>query len=96
MTVKTHRLKEILAKRLFGIDTVPKNAINRMKNSAIKAGADYHDKVILEKDERIEELEGLLEDAVEYGFGIGNLNPKAYDIGGDTLEQQIKNWRSEK
>ena len=43
MEVKTHPLAEILAKKLFGINSVPKKERTRMVNRAIKAAVEFHE-----------------------------------------------------
>ncbi len=42
-TVKKHPLAEILSKKLFGIENVPKKEISMMVYRAIKAAVKYHD-----------------------------------------------------
>jgi hypothetical protein len=44
MKVKgNHPLAEIMAKKLFGIETVPKEEMRKMINRAVKAVVEYHE-----------------------------------------------------
>ena len=43
MEVKIHPLAEILAKKLFGINSVPKKERTKMVNRAIKAAVEFHE-----------------------------------------------------
>ena len=126
MNVKTHRLKEILAKKLFGIEgDYPEKARKRMKQVAINAGAEYHDEIVEQKDTRIKELEGKLirlqkitkikqefidgyvrdkkelEGLLETAYRLGKTVARCDGVEeynklmiGDTLEEKIKNWKS--
>lgn len=43
IVVKTHPLAEIIAKKLFSIENVPKEEMRKMVARAIKAAVKYHD-----------------------------------------------------
>jgi len=52
MKVKgNHPLAEIIAKKLFGISTVPKHEQDRMINRACKAAVEYHESVVREGED---------------------------------------------
>lgn len=56
MTVKGHHsLAEIIGKKLFSIETVPKSEQTRMINRAIKASIEYHESEIQKVIERTQE-----------------------------------------
>lgn len=44
--VKTHPLMEILSKRLFGLESIPKEHQRRYINKAIKEAVKYHDEIL--------------------------------------------------
>lgn len=56
MNVKTHPLMEIIASKLFGINTVPTIERSRMIVRACKAAAEYHNKEMQKKDDIIVQL----------------------------------------
>lgn len=53
-TVKTHPLADIIAKRLFGIETVPVKEQRKMVNRAVKSACEYHDSKITDKEGLVE------------------------------------------
>ena len=55
-TVRVHPLAEILAKALFGIESVPKKYQRRMVTKAIKEAVKYHDNTVAELKEIIDEV----------------------------------------
>ncbi len=59
MEVKTHPLAEILAKKLFGITTVPKKEQQKMVNRAIKAAVKYHEEEMDILNTKIHESYGM-------------------------------------
>jgi len=85
MTVKgNHPLAEILAKKLFSLESVPIKEQHRMLNRAIKAGVEYHkaeikkftefehiDKIRIEEGlAEIKKLREALETIIEYSSGM--------------------------
>jgi len=57
MTVKgNHPLAEIIARKLFGIESVPKAEQGKMVNRAIKAAVEYHEKEIERKDRALRKV----------------------------------------
>ena len=57
--VRTDPLMEIIARNLFGIESVPKDYQARMVRRAAKKAYEYHHQVIAAKDARIKELEDI-------------------------------------
>jgi len=64
-TVKTHPLMEIIAKKLFAIETVPPEEQRKMVRRACKAAADYHDTAIAETEAKYAELKEAVEAALK-------------------------------
>lgn len=52
MTVKVHPLGEIIAKKLFSIETVPMKEQTKMVHRACKAAMEYHDQAMKELREK--------------------------------------------
>jgi len=50
LVVKTHPLAEILAKKLLGIEGVPKKEQSKMVAKAIKAAVEFYDNKLQQKD----------------------------------------------
>ena len=51
-TVKTHPLMEILARKLFGLESIPKEHRRRQINSAIKEAVKAHSGVLKEEPQK--------------------------------------------
>ena len=80
MTVKgNHPLAEILAKKLFSIETVPVAEQRRMVNRAINAGVEYH-KAEIKKFAEFERIDKI---RIEEGLEEIKKLRKALDYPGD-------------
>lgn len=55
MNVKTHPLGELLAKKLFSIENVPKEGQKRMVRRAIKSAVKFYDEKLGEKSGNLDE-----------------------------------------
>ena len=58
MEVKTHPLAEILAKKLFAIETVPKKERRRMITRAIKAAVEFHEQEKINNLKKVKDQNG--------------------------------------
>lgn len=55
IVVKTHPLAEILAKKLFGIEGVPKSEQTKMVRRSIKAAVEFYDNSLQLKDSAVKD-----------------------------------------
>lgn len=83
-TVKTHPLSEILSKKLFSIENVPKDEQKKMVSRAIKSAVEFYEDTISGNKINPSEL-SLWKDNVEHVFVTSKEKRKSLSLNGNGL-----------
>lgn len=91
----THPLAELLARKLFGIEGVPRNEQTKMVRQAIRAAVDWHETVIKRKDEAVKEAIGIYEEICQSRKGSIGAMKNVYlpQLGKGDIEMALKRAR---